>query len=69
MSFINTRNGPSCPLSKVVGPGRALVVSELPTKRDILRLGLMLKETDPIPKNRFPITEFINKIYIELENQ
>ena len=69
MSSVNTRSGLSCSLSKVVGPGRALLVSELPTKRDILRLGLMLKQADPRPTYSFRIKELINDIYSELKNQ
>ena len=67
MSGCRTRNTSGSNLSDLVGRGRELLPSELPTVRDILQLGIYLKETDGTQK--YPVSELINDIYIKVHFQ
>ena len=41
---VKTRLSSSCHLSNFVGSGQELIISELPTIRDFLRFGILLRE-------------------------
>ena len=41
-----TGGASSCNLSKLIGPGRKLLPSQVPTNRDIMRLALYIREMD-----------------------
>ena len=69
MSGLRTRNTSGSNLSDLVGKGRELLPSELPTARDILQLGIYLKETDPRGPSKYPVSELINEIYIQTHLQ
>ena len=42
-----TRNETSTLMSEYLGKGKEMLQTELPTLRDCLRYGILLKETDP----------------------
>lgn len=69
MSGLRTRNTSGSNLSDLLGKGRELLPSELPTARDILQLGIYLKETDPRGPSKYPVSELINEIYIQTHLQ
>ena len=69
MSGVRTRKTSGSNLSDVIGKGKEFLASELPTARDVLQFGLFLKETDNRPASKYPVSELINNIYIQLHSQ
>ena len=63
MDRVRTRTNSSSHLSNLVGTGRELLVSELPTARDILRYGIYLREHSIDDKRNYPLDELIGDIY------
>ena len=64
-----TRHQVSCNLSNFIGCGRELIPSELPTLRDILRLGLLMRDSSCEDRRNYPIDELASDIYPILINQ
>ena len=52
---VRTRNKSSSRLSDYLGTGRELLVSDLPTTRDILRFGLLKREEYHLYKRNFTV--------------
>ena len=69
MSGCKTRHTSGSNLSDLIGKGKEFLASELPTARDVLQLGLFMKETDNRPASKYPVSELINDIYIQLHSQ
>ena len=69
MSGVRTRKTSGSNLSDVIGKEKEFLASELPTARDVLQFGLFLKETDNRPASKYPVSELINNIYIQLHSQ
>ena len=69
MSGCKTRYTSGSNLSDLIGKGKEFLASELPTARDVLQLGLFMKETDNRPASKYPVSELINDIYIQLHSQ
>ena len=67
---IKTRNEKSTQMSEYVGNGKEMLQTELPTLRDCLRYGILLKETDPAYSNKFTPTSVLAKaILIEIKQR
>ena len=54
MATRKTRGSKSTHLSNFVGSGRELIPSQLPTYRDVLRLGIYLREQTDQDKRNYP---------------
>ncbi|KAG7163745.1 hypothetical protein Hamer_G002981 [Homarus americanus] len=57
MSSPSTRSNSSCHLSNLVGPGRQLLVSELPTFRDLLWLGLLKRKGSDADRRNYKVKD------------
>jgi hypothetical protein len=65
-----TRNETSTLMSEYLGKGKEMLQTELPTLRDCLRYGILLKETDPAFSNKFTPTSVLAKaILIEIKQR
>lgn len=69
MSKLKTRSQLSTHLSLLVGKGKELPVSELPTVRDMLRLGLLLREKNAKDRRNYTDKELINDMIVPLLHQ
>ena len=63
-----TRHTSGSNLSDLIGRGKEFLTSELPTARDILQLGIFLKETHHIG-SKYLVNEIITDIYVQLHAQ
>lgn len=63
MAHVKTRSKSSSHLSILVGNGQELLVSELPTVRDILRYGIYLKEQSENDWRNYPVDQLVGDIY------
>ena len=61
-----TRKKSGSNLSEYLGPGKDLLVSELPTLREFLRYGLFLQETNNENKRNCPTKYLMNDVYSKL---
>ena len=52
MSSTKTRNISGTNLSKYIGPGTGLILSELPTVRAVIQLGILYRESELIVKEK-----------------
>ncbi|KAG7163765.1 hypothetical protein Hamer_G003017 [Homarus americanus] len=66
MSSPRTRSNSSCHLSNLVGPGMQLLVSELPTVRDLLRLGLLKRKDSDADRRNCLFKDLVNDIYTDV---
>ena len=66
MAKVRTRSNSTSHLSIFVGTGRKLLVSELPTVRDILRYGIYLREQSEEDKRNYPVEKLVKDIYNDL---
>ena len=64
-----TRGQLSSHLSLLIGTGKELLVSELPTVRDILRFGLLLREQNSKDRRNYTDKELISDIIPHLLHQ
>ena len=69
MSKVKTRNNVTTHLSNLVGSGRDLIPSELPTHRDILRYGLLLREQADFDRRNYPVKELVKDMIPALLRQ
>ncbi|KAG7154935.1 hypothetical protein Hamer_G031736, partial [Homarus americanus] len=69
MSKLKTRSQLSTHLSLLVGKGKELPGSELPTVRDMLRLGLLLREKNAKDRRNYTDKELINDMIVPLLHQ
>ena len=58
----NTRGSLTTHLSIMVGIGRELIPSRLPTNRDLLRLGIFLREQAEKDSRNYTVSEIIRDI-------
>ena len=63
MAQVRTRTQSKSNLSDLVGTGRELLVSELPTVRDILRYGIYLREQFAEDRRNYPVDQLLRDIY------
>ena len=63
MAQVRTRTNSSYHLSHLVVNGRELLVSELPTLRDILRYGIYLREKSEDDRRNYPVEQLVGDIY------
>uniref|UniRef100_UPI00358F4F97 uncharacterized protein n=1 Tax=Myxine glutinosa TaxID=7769 RepID=UPI00358F4F97 len=63
MAQVRTRMKSSSHLSNLVGTGQELLVSELPTVRDILRYGIYLREQSEDDRRNYPVDQLVSDIY------
>ena len=61
-----TRWGTFTHFSNLIGTGRDLLPSELPTLRDILRYGLLLREQSGDDAHNYPAATFARDIYLKV---
>ena len=59
---VKTRNTVSSHLSTLVGTGRELTPSELPTTRDLLRLGIFFRETSLENRRNYCVDDLVSDI-------
>ena len=64
-----TRIKSSCQLSLFLGVGKELVVSELPTARDILRYGLLQRELSEQDRRNINVNEIVDKMMSAMVQQ
>lgn len=69
MAHVKTRTKSSSHLSIFVGNGQELLVSELPTVRDILRYGIYLREQCEDDRRNYPVDQLVGDIYPALIGQ
>ena len=63
MAKVRTRKTSSSHLSTLVGKGRELLVSELPTVRDVLKYGIHLREQSEADRRNYPVDQLVADIY------
>ena len=63
---VKTRNTVSSHLSTLVGTGRELTPSELPTTRDLLRLGIFFRETNVENRRNYCVDDLVSAILAQL---
>ena len=63
---VKTRNTVSSHLSTLVGTGRELTPSELPTTRDLLRLGIFFRETSLENRRNYCVDDLVSDIVAQL---
>ena len=68
MSGPRTRHISGSNLSDLIGKGKGVLTSELPTARDISQIGIFLKETHHIGSKNL-VNEMITDIYVQLHAQ
>lgn len=69
MAQVRTRTQSKSSLNNFVGTGRELLVSELPTVRDILRYGIYLREQCGEDRRNYPVDQLLRDIYPDLIGQ
>lgn len=69
MAQVRTRTKSSCHMSKFVGNGQELLVSDLPTVRDILRYGIFLREHSEYDRRNYQVDKLVGDIYTALIRQ
>ena len=69
MSKVKTRSELSSHLSLLIGKGKELPVSELPTVRDMLRLGLFLREQNVKDRRNYTDKELVKDMVTPLLHQ
>ena len=69
MTGHKTRRSSGSNITDLIGKGKQLLASELPTARNILQLGIYLKETDERPSRQFLVYEMVNEIYLRMHAQ
>ena len=62
MATIKTRKKSESHLSNLVGAGKEFLPSELPTSRDVLRYGVLIRELSEENRRNFPINLLVNEI-------
>ena len=65
----HTRNAVSSHLSILVGKGKEFSPSELPTTRDILRLGIFYRETSFVDRRNYSVDKLVSDIVTQLLTQ
>ncbi|KAK1894408.1 ADP-ribosylation factor 1 [Dissostichus eleginoides] len=69
MAQVKTRAKSTSHLSNLVGTGRELLVSELPTVRDILRYGIYLRDQSKDDRGNYPVDQLLGDIFPGLIGQ
>ncbi|KAI4806672.1 hypothetical protein KUCAC02_017487 [Chaenocephalus aceratus] len=69
MAQVKTRAKSTSHLSNLVGTGRELLVSELPTVRDILRYGIYLRDQSKDDRRNYPVDQLVDDIFPGLIGQ
>lgn len=69
MSKVKTRKSSSSHLSHLVGTGSQLPVAELPTARDILRLGVLLREQATADRRNYTMDTLISDLIDPVTSQ
>ena len=62
IATIKTRKKSGSHLSNLVGAGKEFLPSELPTSRDVLRYGVLIRELSEENRRNFPINLLVNEI-------
>ena len=62
MAARKTRGSLTTHMTTLVGSGRELIPSQLPTTRDVLRLGIYLRETAETDKRNYPVNILVRDI-------
>ena len=69
MAQVKTRAKSTSHLSNLVGTRRELLVSELPTVRDILRYGIYLRDQSKDDRRNYPVDQLVGDIFPGLIGQ
>ena len=64
-----TRHKSSSHMSNYVGTGKELPPSELPTVRDLLRYGVMLKELSEQDKRNYVVDQLVGDMVVALKER
>ena len=67
-AHVRTRTMSSSHLSNYVGTGQDLLVSELPTVRDLLRFAIYLRDQSTDNRRNYPVNQLVQQIYSSLIN-
>ena len=69
ISKVRTRNKVTSHLSNLIRSGRDLIPSELPTHRDVLRYGILLREQADNDRRNYPVMNLVKDMITAVHRQ